>query len=124
MPLKGKSSSQRKHVIRNVAKEAVLESVRSNKPFVIESLDFSRKKSMMRYGNKRSNHVLSDFAYGQITEAIRSRCRKDRVAIKEIDPAYTSRIAENKYMKPMGCSIHMAASYVIARRGCGFTDII
>ena len=124
MPLKGKNGHQRKHIIRNVAKEAVLESVRSNKPFIIESLDFSRKKSMMRYGNKRMNHVLSDFAYGQITEAIRSRCRKDRVAIKEIDPAYTSRIAENKYMKPMGCSIHMAASYVIARRGCGFTDII
>jgi len=46
------------------------------------------------------------------------------VAYKEIDPAYTSRIAREKYMKPMGCSVHMAASYVIARRGCGYTEYI
>ena len=124
MPLKGKSTNQRKHIIRNVAKEAVLESVRSNKPFVIEKLDFNKKKSMMRYESKRRNQTLSEFAYTQITEALKSRCRKERIAIKEIDPAYTSRIAREKYMKPMGCSVHMAASYVITRRGCGYVDEI
>ena len=124
MALKGKNTNQRKHIIRNVAKEAVLESVRSNKPFVIEKLDFNKKKSMMRYGNKRQNQTLSEFAYTQITEAMKSRCRKERIAIKEIDPAYTSRIAKDKYMKSMGCSIHMAASYVITRRGCGYIDTI
>ena len=124
MPVKGKTSNQRKHIIRNVAKEAVLESVRSNKPFIIEKLDFNKKKSMMRYGNKRRNQTLSEFAYTQITEALKSRCRKERIAIKEIDPAYTSRIARDKYMKPMGCSVHMAASYVITRKGCGYVDEI
>ena len=124
MPVKGKTSNQRKHIIRNVAKEAVLESVRSNKPFVIEKLDFNKKKSMMRYESKRRNQTLSEFAYTQITEALKSRCRKERIAIKEIDPAYTSRIARDKYMKPMGCSVHMAASYVITRRGCGYIDTI
>ena len=124
MPVKGKTSNQRKHIIRNVAKEAVLESVRSNKPFVIEKLDFNKKKSMMRYESKRRNQTLSEFAYTQITEALKSRCRKERIAIKEIDPAYTSRIARDKYMKPMGCSVHMAASYVITRKGCGYVDEI
>ena len=124
MPVKGKTSNQRKHIIRNVAKEAVLESVRSNKPFIIEKLDFNKKKSMMRYESKRRNQTLSEFAYTQITEALKSRCRKERIAIKEIDPAYTSRIARDKYMKPMGCSVHMAASYVITRRGCGYIDTI
>ena len=107
-----------------MAKKAVLESVRSNKPFIIESLDFTQKKMNMRYQNKRHNRILSEFAYKEITETIKSRCRKDKVAYKEINPAYTSRIARDKYMKPMGCSIHMAASYVIARRGCGYTDSI
>ena len=124
MPLKGKDTNQRRHIIRNVAKEAVLESVRSNKPFVIENLDFKKKKSLMRYEYRRQNQTLSEFAYTQMTEAIKSRCRKERVAIKEIDPAYTSRIARDKYMKPMGCSIHMAASYVITRRGCNYNDSI
>ncbi|MBQ7889807.1 MAG: IS200/IS605 family accessory protein TnpB-related protein [Erysipelotrichaceae bacterium] len=98
--------------------------MRSNKPFVIEKLDFNKKKSMMRYGNKRQNQTLSEFAYTQITEAMKSRCRKERIAIKEIDPAYTSRIAKDKWLKCMGCSIHMTASYVITRRGCGYTDTI
>ena len=102
MPLRGKNTNQRKHLIRNVVKEAVLESVRSNKPFVIESLDFKMKKSQMRYGNKKSNQILSGFAYRQITDCIKIRCIKEKVSIKEINPAYTSRIAEDKYMKTMG----------------------
>ena len=124
MPLKGKNTNQRKHIIRNAAKEAVLESVRSNKPLIMEKLDFSKKKSMMRYENKRRNRILSEFVYKEIAEAIKSRCNKERVAYKEVDPSYTSRIARDKYTKPMGCSIHMAASYVITRRGCSYTDTI
>ena len=92
--------------------------------FFVIPLDFKMKKFMMRYGNKKSNQILSEFAYRQITECIKSRCIKEKVSLKEINPAYTSRIAEDKYMKSMGCSVHMAASYVIARRGCGYIDII
>ncbi|MBP3399677.1 MAG: IS200/IS605 family accessory protein TnpB-related protein [Erysipelotrichaceae bacterium] len=124
MNLTNKSRNQRKHIIRNAAKKAVLESVRSNKPFIIESLDFKQKKMNMRYENKSRNRTLSEFAYKEITETMKSRCRKDKAAYKEINPAYTSRIARDKYMKSMGCSIHMAASYVIARRGCGYRDTI
>ena len=124
MNLINKNRNQRKHIIRNTAKEAVLESVRSNKPFILESLNFTQKKMNMRYEKKTHNRILSEFAYKEITETIKSRCRKEKVAYKEIDPAYTSRIAREKYMKPMGCSIHMAASYVIARRGCGYTEYI
>ena len=124
MSLINKNRNQRKHIIRNTAKEAVLESVRSNKPFILESLNFTQKKMNMRYHRKSYNRILSEFAYKEITETIKSRCRKEKVAYKEIDPAYTSRIAREKYMKPMGCSIHMAASYVIARRGCGYTECI
>ena len=124
MNLANKTRNQRNHIIRNVSKKAVLESVRSNKPFIIECLDFMQKKMNMRYEKKSHNRMLSEFAYKEITETLKSRCRKDKVAIKEINPAYTSRIARDKYMNPMGCSIHMAASYVIARRGCGYIDAI
>ena len=83
-------------VIYNHSKEAVLESVRSNKPFILESLNFTQKKMNMRYQKKSYNRMLSEFAYKEITETIKSRCRKERVATKEIDPAYTSRIAKAK----------------------------
>ena len=78
----------------------------------------------MRYHRKSYNRILSELAYKEITETIKSRCTKENVAYNEIDPAYTSRIARENYMKPMGCSIHMAASCVIARRECGYTECI
>ena len=50
MPLRGKKKkNQRKHQIRQTAKEVVLECVRSHKPLVMEALDFEKKKSDMRY---------------------------------------------------------------------------
>ena len=44
MPLRGKTKNQRKHQIRQTAKEVVLECVRSHKPLVMEALDFEKKK--------------------------------------------------------------------------------
>ena len=65
MDLKKKTANQRKYIIRNTTKEAVLEAVRSNKPFIMEGLDFKEKKMNMRYQNKSYNRTLSEFAYKQ-----------------------------------------------------------
>jgi len=89
-----------------------------------ERQEHQSKKSHHHQCGKRSSQTLSEFAYAQIIEAMKSRCRKERIAIREINPAYTSRITKDKYMKPMGCSVHMAASYVITRRACGYVDEI
>ena len=116
MPLRGKKKNQRKHQIRQTAKEVVLECVRSNKPLVMEALDFEKKKSNMRYGNQRHNQMLSEFATKQIQEALERRCWKEGYGVIQVNPAYTSQIGREKYSRKMGCTVHMAASFVIARR--------
>ena len=120
MPLRGKTKNQRKHQIRQTAKEVVLECVRSHKPLVMEALDFEKKKSEMRYGNRRHNQMLSEFATKQIQEALESRSKKEGYGVSQVNPAYTSQIGKEKYSRKMGCTVHMAASYVIARRGMGY----
>ena len=123
MDVKNKNTNQRMHIIRNTVKEVSDECMRSNKPLVIENLDFSNsKENRMLYQNKRSNQIMSEFAYKRITEAIYSRCQEDMVAVKKVDPSYTSQIGKEKYTKIMGCNTHMAASHVIGRRGQGFRE--
>ncbi len=120
MPLRGKTKNQRKHQIRQTAKEVVLECVRSHKPLVMEALDFEKKKSEMRYGNRRHNEMLSEFATKQIQEALERRSWKEGYGVSQVNPAYTSQIGKEKYSRKMGCTVHMAAAYVIARRGMGY----
>ena len=47
---------------------------------------------------------------------------KARIGINEVNPAYTSMIGKLKYADTKGIIIHKAASYVIARRGMGYTE--
>ena len=122
MPLDGKNRKQRKHQIDQTVKEVVLECVRSHKPLVMEALDFEKKKSNMRYGNQKHNQMLSEFATKQIQEAIERRCWKEGYGTYRVNPAYTSQIGREKYSRKMGCTVHMAASFVIARRGMGYQN--
>ncbi|WP_270191770.1 IS200/IS605 family accessory protein TnpB-related protein, partial [Holdemania filiformis] len=112
MPLRGKTKNQRKHQIRQTAKEVVLECVRSHKPLVMEALDFEKKKSNMRYGNQKYNRMLSEFTTKQIQETLERRCWKEGYGIYRVNPAYTSQIGREKYSRKMGCTVHMAASFV------------
>jgi len=65
----------------------------------------------MTYGNKRANQQLSEFATKQIREMLKSRCYKESVAIKTVDPAYTSQIGKLKYKKQLGMSGHESAAW-------------
>jgi len=123
MPVQNKTTNQRKHIIANTVKQICDACMKAEKDLVIESLDFTYKKeNKMMYANKRSNQTLSEFTYKKITIALRSRCQKDAIAIKKVDPSYTSQIGKDKYTKMKGCNTHMAASYVIARRGMGLNE--
>lgn len=123
MPVHNKTTNQRKYIVANSVKQVCDACMEAEKDLVIESLDFTYKKeNKMMYANRKSNRTLSEFAYNKITTALKSRCVKDAIAIKEVDPSYTSQIGKEKYTKMKGCNTHMAASYVIARRGMGFKE--
>ena len=122
LSLSRKTTNQRKQEIRRAAKAVVLECVRSNKPLVIEDLDFQKKKGKMRYGNKGYNKMLSVFATKQLEEALTRRCWKEGYSVSKVNPAYTSKIGKEKYSQKMGCTVHLAAAHGIASRGMGLNS--
>ena len=93
------------------------------KDLVIENLKFDKKKaSMVKKDFKIYNEMLSSLAYAKFSNIIESKCAKKRIFLKKVNPAWTSRIAKEKYCENKKLNIHSGASYVIARRGQGLKD--
>ena len=93
------------------------------KDLIIENLKFDKKKANMLKGVfKIYNEMLSSLAYAKFSEIIESKCAKNRIFLKKVNPAWTSYIAKKKYCKNKKLNIHNGASYVIARRGQGLKD--
>ena len=97
--------------------------LKDKKDLVIENLKFDKKKANMLKGVfKIYNEMLSSLAYAKFSEIIESKCAKNRIFLKKVNPAWTSYIAKKKYCKNKKLNIHNGASYVIARRGQGLKD--
>ena len=120
--LDGKSANQTTNILGNSVKEVFKYCVELNKPLGMENLDTSDSKADLRYGSKKKNKILTQFAYSKITGMIECRAYKDNVAIFRRNPAFTSQIGKLKYMKMKGISIHTAAAYVVGRRALNFKE--
>ena len=93
------------------------------KDLVIENLKFDKTKAnMVKDDFKIYNEMLSSLAYAKFSKIIESKCAKKRIFLKKVNPAWTSRIAKEKYCENKKLNIHSGASYVIARRGQGLKD--
>jgi len=86
---------------------------------VIEELGIRR-----RGGSARYNRRTVPFAYRQLTESLVRRALRAGLVVKRVNPAYTSWIGQLKYAGQYGVSRHVAAAYVIARRGLGLEERI
>jgi IS605 OrfB family transposase len=93
--------------------------INKKKGLVVEDLSFEQEFS---YGKKR-NRKLSNFKTSAL-ELLERKCLKRGVAIKKVHPAYTSLIGKYNYSRLYNLSTHVLASYVIARKGLGFTENI
>ena len=124
MDLDGKSTDQITHIINNISAKIMKYCHEVDKPLVMEDLDFEESKRRLMYGNKKYHKMLSSFAYKHITVSLEARAFKDDVAIKKVNPAYTSLLAKTKYMRRMRLPIHTVAAMVIGRRGMGFEENI
>ena len=113
----------RKEAILKSAKEIIKYAIETQKPIVIERLDFKTKRAVLKEENtlfgdtaKRRNRILSSFAYSLMIETIKTLAYRNGIAVYEVNPAFTSQIGWLKYAKKYGISRHMAAAYVIGRR--------
>lgn len=101
------------HQIVNLAKT-------KGKGIIIERLKFERGKN---HGRKL-NRIFNNFTYGRLIEASVREAQQQGVAIKQVNPAFSSVIGKMKYQQLYPhLAIHEAAAYVLARRGLGFVDM-
>jgi IS605 OrfB family transposase len=121
--LYGKDSNQTRAIIGDAAAQIIRLGVETEKPIVLESLSFQKKKTQLRENSHaKMARTLSSFAYSAIINIIKARAYRTGVKIKEVNPAYTSIIGRVKFAKRYGLSIHRSAALCIARRSLGFSE--
>lgn len=118
----GRSSGNIRDQLSLVCDKIIKQALKTKKNIVIEDLDLENKKVDDR--NKVTNRKLSLMAYQKFLSLLVNKCLKNGVWLQIVHPAYTSVIGKWKYSKRFGISTHLAAAYVIARRGFGFKDNI
>lgn len=106
--------------VANLVKERALA---TGKDVVIENLNFKDTKAgAVSKKSKKYNDMLHSLAYRKFVDIIENVCYRNYIWLRKVNPTWTSWIARRKYCPKMKLNIHTGASFVIARRGQGYTD--
>ena len=109
-------------VISKVSKKAV----ETGKSIVAEDLSFERTKRKAKKAvtstEKERMRTLHSLPYSRYAQILENITFNKRIELIKVNPAYTSRTAEQKFCVRMKLNIHNGAAYVIARRGMGIKD--
>ena len=112
--------------IRQVVSDIVNYAISVGKDIVIEDLDFKKTKSETEEAKsnrgKAYNKMIHLFDYSRYKSTFENCCYLRNVNLIKINPAYTSKIAGQKYCNQRKLVIHQGASFVIARKGQGYVD--
>jgi len=93
--------------------------INKGKGLIFEDLSFDRYFSY----NKKRNRKLSQLKTSMLP-LLERKCTRHGIAVRKVHPAYTTIIGALKYAWSLNLSNHVLASYVIARRGLGFTEYL
>lgn len=119
----GKSKNQLRAITGDLCKTIINKAKETNKPLVIEKLDFQKKKlSLKEKGYSKWSRLLSGFAYGLFYVFLMARAYKHGIVVHQVNPAFTSIMGRVNYAKRYGLSIHLAAALCIARRYQKFSE--
>ena len=109
-------------VISKVSKKAA----DTGKSIVAEDLSFEKKKRKSKKAvtptEKERMRMLHSLPYSRYAQILENITFNRRIELIKVNPAYTSRIAEQKFCNQMKLNIHNGAAYVIARKGMGIKD--
>lgn len=101
-------------------------SLMTGKSIVCEKLDFLRTKSKAHKGRsergKRYNRMIHLLDYSRYKDTLLNSAVRNGIDLILVNPAYTSKIAKEKYCDNRKLNVHVGAAYVIARKGQGFKD--
>lgn len=119
-----KTKSDLENCILKILKRAL----EIGKNVCFEDLNFKDTKSKTTKAKtdkgKKYNNMLHTLAYSLYDKLIINMAFRNKIGIIKVNPAWTSRIAKNKFCDRMKLNIHSGAAFVIARRGLGIKDTI
>ena len=123
LPYRFKAGSKTTTDLQKLVNDIVDLALQTGKDLCIEDLDFKKKKAKTesRQGRKY-NEMLHSLAYRQFSNFIEGIAFRNLVYVRKVNPAWTSRLAKERYCPRMKLNVHVGASFVIARRGQGFKD--
>ena len=87
-----------------------------------EDLDFSKKKKALREEPKAYRSMLSRLANDKFYSLLASRCHREGITLRKVNPAFTSLIGFYKFRGYRRMSSHELAALAIARRGLRFSE--
>jgi IS605 OrfB family transposase len=124
MRIAGLDAHQRAAVMGDAAKAVVALAVAHGARLAIETLDFGKRKREMQVtpGSARRNRALSAFPYAMLHALLTRAAARAGVAVRQVNPAYTSVVGRVKVAPTRGVSTHQGAAHTIARRALGHTD--
>ena len=109
-------------VISKISKKEV----ETGKSIVAEDLSFERTKRKAKKAvtstEKERMRTLHSLPYSRYAQILENITFNKRIELIKVNPAYTSRTAEQKFCEQMKLNIHNGATYVIARKGMGIKD--
>ena len=99
---------------------------KTGKSIVAEKLSFEKKKRKAKKAvtptEKERMRTLHSLPYSRYAQILENITFNRRIELIKVNPAYTSRTAEQKFCNQMKLNIHNGAAYVIARKGMGIKD--
>ncbi len=113
----GKTTQQAVAIIEGAAIKRIQHARHVGKPLVLEKRDFTRKKGQLtEEDGARYARMLSSLSYKKILDARNARAVKEGVAVKMVNPAYTSVLGRINYANRYGLTVHQGAAMAIGRR--------
>lgn len=116
------TTHQARALIGDASAQVIALCEKTQKPLVIENLDFQKKRMQLRERHVSYARMLSSFAYQSILNYLKSRGASKGIQVHSVNPAFTSLIGRVKFAKRYGISTHMAAAFCIGRRFLGFSE--
>ncbi len=104
------------------AYEVVRIAIEKRKGIVLEYLIIRNKGYRGDYTGRKSRRIRHNFSYRKLKERVVQLARRYGIAVKEVNPAYTSAIGMLKYAPQLSLTKDIASAWVIARRGLGLSE--
>ncbi len=114
---RGKTHHQAIAIVGNAVAQVVTYACLRHTTLVAETLDFEAKKAAVEQRGARYARMVSAFAYATFHTILQARCYDAGIALRRVNPAYTSVIGAHKFADRYGLSRHHAAALAIGRRG-------